>query len=725
MDADSMRNRRLASLRRALVGLVGLSLVLAACDAKPPASSSPTAAPSASAAASASTAPNPVTTETGPMIVGRSKHTATTLRDGRVLIAGGYDADQVPLSSAELYDPATDSFSLTGAMAVGRGLHTATLLADGRVLIAGGGAASWVSASGSGALAELYDPKTGTFTPTGSMSTAREDHTATLLADGRVLIAGGNDTGEHTVASAELYDPTTGMFSPTGSMTAAHGFHTATLLQDGRVLVAGGDPTAWASSGILASADLYDPTTGTFTATSPMIATRAYQTATLLGDGRVLIAGGGTGTSSLSSAELYDPVAGRFTATGSLVQPRTYQTATLLTDGRVLLVGGDSYGGDWGAAAWLASAELYDPRTGSFTATDAMSDGRVFHQAPLLADGRVLVTTGDGRTARFAPASIYDPEAGTFSQPAPVPSPTPANLSATIGETADDGARMVAVEAFPLYDTIPSTRARDLTIDSPSVGVVKVRILLPSRFDAQPTTRWPVFYLLDGGDSLYSHWTQWSDIEELTAPTDLLVVMPDAGSDGWYSDWWNGGKGGKPAWETFHMVELRQLLERNWRAGDKRAIAGMSMGGYGAMGYASRHAGMFQFAASFSGPLNPSGGDTFASMTGIPSQAWGNATSQRDIWTAHDPTVQAEALRGTTLFVAAGNGEVGPLDSGGGEMPYVEKEIGIETTAFVQRLAELKIPVTAELYGAGTHAFAYTERDLQQAFPLLLKALGL
>ncbi len=160
---------------------------------------------------------------TGPLGAGRQIHTATLLADGRVLVAGGFDFADQPLSSAAVYDPATGTFSPTGSMATARGLATATLLADGRVLVAGGGAATWVQPGLVLASAELYDPKTGTFSPTGSMATAREGHTATLLRDGRVLIAGGIDasTGDHTVASAELYDPKTGTFSPTGPMKTA------------------------------------------------------------------------------------------------------------------------------------------------------------------------------------------------------------------------------------------------------------------------------------------------------------------------------------------------------------------------------------------------------------------------------------------------------------------------------------------------------------------------
>ncbi len=155
-------------------------------------------------------------------------------------------------------------------------------------------------------------------------------------------------------------------------------------------------------------------------------------------------------------------------------------------------------------------------------------------------------------------------------QPTTGASPTRPSVP-TIGKPADDGARIVGV-------TTVDARTRDLMIQSPAVltrsGVVQVRLLLPSQFDAQPAARWPVLYLLAGSGQDHTSWTQYTDVEKLTAPTDLLVVMPDAGAspyDGWYSDWWNNGAGGPPEWETFDLVELRQLLERNWHAGDKRA----------------------------------------------------------------------------------------------------------------------------------------------------------
>ena len=252
----------------------------------------------------------------------RYAHTATLLLDGRVLITGGDDMFRHPIASAELYDPKTGTFSPTGSMKAARSFHVATLLADGRVLVTGGSPFGMHAAAGHFlTTAEVYDPKTGKFSPTGSMATERASHTATMLADGRVLITGGaastaSDAGSLSQASAELYDPKTGTFSPTGSMSVARTFQEATLLADGRVLVTGGSADGWGYDGhYYAEAEIYDPKTGTFTATGPMADTLVSHTATLLPDGRVLIAGGYDGVTDLTTAELYDPKTGTFSLT--------------------------------------------------------------------------------------------------------------------------------------------------------------------------------------------------------------------------------------------------------------------------------------------------------------------------------------------------------------------------------------------------------------------------
>ncbi len=321
------RLRLLRPLRASCPGPAGLllAIAIAGCSGgstagSPTAVPTPTAAPSPRSRLSLTPIPTPILaptpgfSETGSMATAREFHTATLLSDGRVLIAGGQNltADMCGapiLASAELYDPATGTFSPTGPMASARESHTETLLTDGRVLIAGGVKGGlWTDLLAS---AELYDPSIGTFKPTGSMTTARELHTATLLSDGRVLIAGGW-SGASYLASAELYDPATGTFSPTGSMTTARFDHTATLLSDGRVLLAGGQ------HGLFASVELYDPATGTFSAAGSMTTAREYNSATLLSDGRVLIAGGRvlgatiycddpSGPKDVASAELYRP----------------------------------------------------------------------------------------------------------------------------------------------------------------------------------------------------------------------------------------------------------------------------------------------------------------------------------------------------------------------------------------------------------------------------------
>jgi Galactose oxidase, central domain len=324
------------------------------------------------------------------------------------------DAPTGNLTSAPTSEPTSrptygppGKFVPTGSMTMGRDSATATLLLDGRVLIAGG---SGYDAARS---AELYDPTTGRFSQTGSMTRGHEVGTATLLLDGRVLIVGDweyvSRTNRLESASADLYDPKTGTFTRTGSLPASRHFHTATRLLDGRVLIAGGETP---SEGMgTATSELYDPKTATFSPTGSMTTPRIFHTATLLHDGRVLMAGG----NGDSSAEIYDPVTGTFSSTGSMEIDRDH-TATLLRDGRVLVVGD-------------VGAELYDPATGTFSPTGPMLRSRLGSDpigspitAPLLSDGRVLVLDAsfDVSSNEVVSAELYDPVTGTFSQAGPM-----------------------------------------------------------------------------------------------------------------------------------------------------------------------------------------------------------------------------------------------------------------------------------------------------------------
>jgi len=411
----------------------------------------------------------------GTMSAPRFYHTATLLGDGRVLITGGFStvngSPAVVEASADLYEP-SGNFIRTGNMSVPRERHTATLLLDGTVLIAGGSTTNEVLAT-----AELFNPSTGIFTSTGSMGTARTGHQAVLLADGRVLIVGGVGGGNYDpqtlglLASAEIYDPATRRFSATGSMREPFA-DTATRLANGTVLITRSLYYVDANEVFVRHADLYDPATGRFSATGDTVDFHTAPTATLLADGKVLIAGGdlGDGSDISSIAELYNPDVGAFTLTGRLTVPREGHTATLLSDGTVLIAGG--HGGvpvSSGGYDNLSSTELYDPLSGSFRAGSSMSTGRESHGATLLSGGDVLITGGveyypfgaGNRPAVYAilsSAELYTPRAPQAygGTPRAIPGTIPA-------EDFDNGAAGVAY-----YDTTPGNAGgqfRDTDVD--------------------------------------------------------------------------------------------------------------------------------------------------------------------------------------------------------------------------------------------------------------------
>ena len=336
---------------------------------------------------------------TSSMSFARDYHTATLLQNGMVLIAGGYSDMNGYLFSAELYDPSTETWTEAGWMSDPRKGHTATLLLNGKVLVAGG----YGGRFGSGPLSssDLYDPATGTWTPAGALNTARYYHTATLLPNGKVLVAGGFSVIGGSLSSAELYDPITGAWTAAGALNTGVYQHTATLLPNGKVLVAGGFNSL---TGTVSNAELYDPEAGTWTATGTLRC--AAHTATLLPNGKVLIAGGISDLISLFTAQLYDPSTGTWTATGALNVARTDHTATLLSDGKVLVAGGNKFNI---TTEHLSSAELYDPATGTWAMTGSLITSRSGHVAILLANGKVLEAGGDYGSSNLSSAELYEP----------------------------------------------------------------------------------------------------------------------------------------------------------------------------------------------------------------------------------------------------------------------------------------------------------------------------
>ncbi|MEU4326988.1 alpha/beta hydrolase [Nonomuraea dietziae] len=266
-------------------------------------------------------------------------------------------------------------------------------------------------------------------------------------------------------------------------------------------------------------------------------------------------------------------------------------------------------------------------------------------------------------------------------------------------------------------------RRMELTIESAALGATtRVRLLLPKGWSREADRTWPVLWLLHGGFDSYTSWTSRTDVDDLTEETGVIVVMPDGGRCGSYSDWWNGGSGGPPRWATYHLKELLPLLETRYRAGGRRAVAGYSMGGQGAMLYAAE--GHFQAAASFSGavhilapgvPQAVMAGTTFGCPGTDWKRVWGDPDEQRAVWRAHNPYDQAERLRGVRLFVASGTAELW-------EDP-AEHLAGKAGRAFAARLGELGIEVETHFY-RGRHDHAHWQRELRRAYPTLMRAIG-
>ncbi len=336
----------------------------------------------------------------------RDRHTATLLDNGKVLVVGGY-SDSSTLASAELYDPETRNFTETGSLRFPRFSHTATRLEDGRVLVAGGWNPNGITRGRTSV--EIYDPVSNAFSAGPSLSQGRVSHTATLLNDGRVLILGGNyiENNRSVLATtAEIYDPNTNSFSQIPMLNPRYN-HTATLLKDGKVLIAAG--YASVNSPVSQSLDIFDPVSNTFTEASSLAVGRQEHTATLLKDGRVLIAGGRQ-TFGLTSAEIYNPITDTVVAAGSLNDRKEKHTATLLNDGRVLIVG-DRF-------ETRNTIEIYDPITNLFSLPTTLVNERESHTATLLKDGKVVIiggARGNGTYDYLTSAETFDPETNSVS----------------------------------------------------------------------------------------------------------------------------------------------------------------------------------------------------------------------------------------------------------------------------------------------------------------------
>ncbi|MEO3813115.1 alpha/beta hydrolase family protein [Sphaerisporangium sp. B11E5] len=299
-------------------------------------------------------------------------------------------------------------------------------------------------------------------------------------------------------------------------------------------------------------------------------------------------------------------------------------------------------------------------------------------------------------------------------------------LSTTAMLTPAQAAAAAPPQARVVAEERTSPRIVDLTVDSPALArTAKVRLLTPDGWERRgPRDRWPVLYLLHGLGDSHEAWTKDSDVERLPELRDVLVVMPDADA-GYYTDWWNGGA----AWETFHLSEVRGILERGYGAGTRRVVAGLSMGGYGALVYAARHPGLFRAAASYSGPvhlLHPEHVRRWREAFEVAPEyrgLWGDPVEQRANWRSHDPYALAHRLRPIPVFLAGGDGRPGPLDAPG--EPFDETEAFLDTLnrSLADRLERAGVRLTTDFYGPGTHSPAYWERELHRSLPLLLTAL--
>jgi S-formylglutathione hydrolase FrmB len=357
------------------------------------------------------------------------------------------------------------------------------------------------------------------------------------------------------------------------------------------------------------------------------------------------------------------------------------------------------------------------------------------------ADGRLLIPQSPTDPTRSPRATRAPSASGQDSLPLPdIDSTTGGgagnggNDSAGSGRAvlrpADTGARITDVKWH-------GKRQADVSIASPALGSTqRVRVLLPRSWSATANRTWPVVHAYHGGSDTFISWTRSTNIEQLAAKYDVLVAMPE-GANGSYADWYNGGKGGTPRWETFHTQEVRQILERNFRAAGQRAAMGISSGAQGAITYAGRHPGMFQYAGGFSGVmsmLSPGIPALLSYINARPGQdqssaaIWGDPMFDRANWVAHDPYHLAPNMRGTKIHVSSGNGSEGPLDKVGyapWDLRYLsESQVYRTTREFASRAKSSGVPITTHFYGAGSHSWPYWQREMHLVWPKMMSTIG-
>jgi len=346
-------------------------------------------------------------TPTGSMRTARASHTATVLPSGLVLAAGGAGDNNNALASSELYNPASGTWASTSNMNVARVSARAVLLSNGTVLTMGG-CINNDCQGGTTRSAEIYSPSTGKWAVTGPMVKARAEFVALLLSNGKVLVAGGCTSYDvngclAVTTAAELYNPATKTWSSTGVLRAARMAMTATVLPNGKALIAGGQTAA---SDALGSSELYNPATGTFALTGRLITPRSDHSATLLKNGKVLMAGGeNVNGISIASAELYNPATGTYAATGKMPSNRQEHVAVLLSTGLVLASGGANVNA--ATTTVLASCATYNPATGTWTTASSMKNARVDHTATLLHNGHILAAGGDNANGELSSAELF------------------------------------------------------------------------------------------------------------------------------------------------------------------------------------------------------------------------------------------------------------------------------------------------------------------------------